>query len=197
MRNYINQLISVFLRGIIFVVPLVAVFLTGQYLYNLIDSYRIFDSAWLTLALLLVGVFLIGLATRLLLFRPLFNMFEEILVRTPFFKFVYTSIKDLTKAFIGEERRFSQPVMLESGPDQHRFGFVTTESLDMLGKGFEGKVTVYVPFSYSLSGNLFVVSSHRLTPLPDVDSAELMKFIVAGGVTDLKEVQKKERRKGE
>ena len=193
MRKILNRVIGIFLRGIIFVVPLVAVFLTGQYLYNLIDSYRVLDNTWITLGILLGGVFVIGVASQALLFRPLFMVFEEILVRTPFFKFVYTSIKDLTKAFIGDQRRFSKPVLVAEGGLQ-RFGFVTTESLDALGEGFEGKVTVYAPFSYSLSGNLFVVDAAAITDLPDVDPAELMKFIVAGGVTDLTEVGRKDRR---
>lgn len=193
MKKIVNAVIGYFLQGVIVVVPLVAVYLTGKYLYDLVDSYRVFDNAWITLAIIIGAIFLIGLATRFIVFKPLFLVFENVLSRTPLFKFVYTSIKDLMKAFVGDQRRFSKPVLVDLHAETHlqRFGFVTAEQLELLGEGFLGKVTVYIPMSYSFSGNLYVVPGDLVEPLPHVDPAELMKFILAGGVTDLEDLLKK------
>ncbi len=47
-------------------------------------------------------------------------------------------------------------------------------------------VSVYVPFSYSIMGNLYVVPSHNVKAL-DISPTDAMKFIVSGGVTNVLE----------
>lgn len=192
MKKITNRLISYFLQGIIVVIPLVVVVLAGKYLFDLLVSYKILNNPWLTLVVILTSVILVGIMARSIFVRPFFNWFEEILTRPPILKFVYTSIKDLMEAFVGEKKRFTRPVVIDLIHETalQRFGFLTTDDLEKMGPGFEGKVTVYVPMSYSVSGNLFIVPADRVTPLPDVDPAELMKFILAGGVTDLDDVLK-------
>ena len=64
-----------------------------------------------------------------------------------------------------------------------RIGFITNENLDSLGVK-NGKILVYLPHSYAFSGQLFVVDRSYIT-LIDKSSAEIMKLIVSGGVTEL------------
>jgi uncharacterized membrane protein len=189
-KKIIGKLLSYFLQGVITVVPLAAVVLTGKYLYDLLLKYSFLPNEWLTLAFIIAMVFVIGVMAQTILLKPLFMIFEEVLSRTPGLKFVYSSIKDLMEAFVGEKKRFNKPVLVKiSGEAElQRFGFVTDEGLEKLGKGFKGKVAVYVPFSYSVSGQLYIIPALLLTPLPDVDAAELMKYILSGGVTDLEDV---------
>ncbi len=167
-----------------------AVVLTGKYLYDLLRQYSFFPNEWLTLLFILLFVFIIGVMAQTIILKPLFIIFEEVLSRTPGLKFVYSSIKDLMEAFMGEKKRFNKPVLVQitGETELQRFGFVTDEGLDKLGAGFEGKVAVYIPFSYSVSGQLYIVPTRLLTPLPDVDAAELMKYVLSGGVTDLEDV---------
>lgn len=176
-------------------VPLVAVALTGKYLYDLLRKYSFLPNEWLTLAFIIGVVFVVGVMAQTIVLKPLFIIFEEVLSRTPGLKFVYSSIKDLMEAFVGEKKRFNKPVLVQMSSENElqRFGFVTDEGLEKLGNGFEGKVAVYVPFSYSVSGQLYIVPARLLTPLPDVDAAELMKYILSGGVTDLEEVMDKKQ----
>ncbi|MBK9450467.1 MAG: DUF502 domain-containing protein [Bacteroidetes bacterium] len=190
MKKVISKLLSYFLQGVITVVPLMAVVLTGKYLYDLLRQYSFFPNEWLTLLFILLVVFVVGVMAQTIVLKPLFMIFEEVLSRTPGLKFVYSSIKDLMEAFMGEKKRFNKPVLVQISGDAElqRFGFVTDEGLEKLGMGFEGKVAVYIPFSYSVSGQLFIVPSRLLTPLPDVDAAELMKYVLSGGVTDLEDV---------
>lgn len=192
LKKIFNLFVTYFLRGIIVVVPLVAVVLTGAYIWSLVRDYELFGSVWITIGMVIAGLLIVGFTTKFLIFRPLFNAFENVITRTPLVKFVYTSIKDLIKAFVGDQRRFSQPVLVNLIEETRleRFGFLTTQDLARMGEGLKGKVTVYIPMSYSFSGNLYVVPAELVTPLPDVDPAELMKFILAGGVTDLDELMK-------
>jgi uncharacterized membrane protein len=197
MNKITNRIIAYFLQGIIVVVPLVAVYLTGKYLYDLLEDYSLFGSAFITLAVVLVGILIIGWFGRSVFLKPFFILFEDVLVRAPVIKFVYTSIKDLMEAFVGEKKRFNQPVMMNLVEETHlqRFGFVTEDALHRLGPEFTGKVAVYVPMSYSVSGNLYIVPAEQLIPLPQVDPAELMKYILSGGVTDLEIILKENKGK--
>ncbi len=65
--------------------------------------------------------------------------------------------------------------------DVEKFGFITNKDLNELGIG-EDKVAVYLPHSYAFSGNLYIVPKKNVTPI-DAKAADIMKFIVSGGVT--------------
>jgi uncharacterized membrane protein len=189
-KKMFSKLLSYFFQGFITVMPLVAVLLTGKYLYNLLQAYSFFPNEWLTLLFILGFVLVVGVLAQTIVLKPLFMVFEELLSNTPGLKFVYSSIKDLMEAFVGEKKRFNKPVLVRMSQEVElqRFGFVTDDDLVKLGKEFDGKVAVYLPFSYSISGQLYIVPSRLLTPLPDVDAAELMKYVLSGGVTDLEDI---------
>jgi uncharacterized membrane protein len=67
---------------------------------------------------------------------------------------------------------------VESGA--RAIGFVTQDALEHLGLG--GQVAVYFPLSYSVAGHMLIFPADRVEPLR-ADSAEVMAFIVSGGVT--------------
>jgi uncharacterized membrane protein len=58
-------------------------------------------------------------------------------------------------------------------------GFVTREDLEALG--LVDHVAVYLPQAVSFSGNLLLVPKELVTPL-EIANAELMAFVVSGGV---------------
>ena len=112
MKKFINRLLSYFLQGVITLVPLVAVMLTGKYLYNLLRDNSFLQNEWLTLLFILSVVLIVGALASTILLQPAFLIFEEVLSRTPVLKFVYSSIKDLMEAFVGEKKRFTKPVLV-------------------------------------------------------------------------------------
>ena len=106
----------------------------------------------------------------------------SLLKRFPLIKLLYTSIKDLIGAFVGDNKKFDKPVLitLVPGSDIKAIGFVTRES--MSAWGLSDNVAVYLPQSYNFAGSLLVVPSAQVTPL-DVPSGDVMAFVVSGGVT--------------
>jgi uncharacterized membrane protein len=60
--------------------------------------------------------------------------------------------------------------------------FLTSDSLVSLGMA--DLVTVYMPQSYGFAGHILVVPADRVERL-DVDAAEVMAFIISGGVTQV------------
>ena len=154
-----------------------------------IDSIFNFSIPGLGLLVVLVGTTFIGYFINSFITKPFFDYFEEQISRIPLFKLIYTSIKDLMEAFVGDQKKFKEPVLINfNDSNLKRIGFITEKDLSELD--LEDHVAVYCPHSYNFSGNLYVVEAKHVTPLK-ANSALLMKFIVSGGVTDLKEIEGK------
>ncbi|WP_410222382.1 DUF502 domain-containing protein [Pedobacter sp.] len=130
----------------------------------------------LVIALILIaGVFVTNFVTA-----PMYNWFQRMLNRLPLINFIYSSIKDLTEAFVGDEKKFNHPVLVEVEEGLKRIGFLTQQDLNKLA--LPGDVIVYFPFSYSFAGVVYVVSKERVKPL-NMSAAEAMKLVVSGGVS--------------
>ena len=98
----------------------------------------------------------------------------------PLVRLIYASIHDLLEAFVGDQKRFNQPVAVSLTSELRAVGFVTQNDLTFLS--MPGEVAVYLPFSYSMAGSLVVVPRDRVQPLA-IDSASVMALVVSGGVS--------------
>ena len=129
------------------------------------------------------GITLIGYLTGNVVGNKLVSWLEAGLQRVPLIRILYNSLRDLLGAFVGQKRKFDQPVAVEM--NQHGLkvlGFLTSERFD--DPHLAGHVSVYLPESYNFAGNLIVVPRDRVHPL-DADGAEFMAFIMSGGVTEM------------
>lgn len=187
-----------FFRGLLLVFPIAA---TLYIIYSAIRwSDNVFNDLlfkWLSVDIPGLGIVTVffGIAAIGFLFsravtRPIVNYFERFLVKVPIVKIIYTSLKELTEAFVGDKKRFDKPAIIELGSmEAKRIGFLTQRDLSTIGE--DRMVAVYCPHSYNFSGNLFLVPSSNVTPI-DLNSADVMKFIVSGGVTNINQTSKKE-----
>lgn len=178
-----RRLANYFLRGLLITAPAALTFYLCWVAIRWVDSLLGIKIPGLGLVLALVGVTLIGALASNLVTRTLLATADQALARLPFVRLLYTSIKDLLNAFVGEKRRFNRPVRARIGEgdaEVYVLGFATSESLRHLG--LDGQVSVYVPFSYSVAGHILILPAARVTPLA-VDAADAMAFIISGGVT--------------
>ena len=131
----------------------------------------------------IVIILFAGIVVTNFITEPIKNWFNRWLNRLPLFNFLYSSIKDLTEAFVGDEKKFHEPVIVEINNHGYKqVGFVTQKDLSRLN--LPGEVAVYFPFSYSFAGQLAIVSVEKVRPL-DMTASEAMKFVVSGGVSGL------------
>lgn len=188
-----SKIVRYFIQGLIITVP---VAITVIIIYKLIvwiaSLFTVFGTIvspvidpFIIIVFSLLLIFLMGLLGSSIILRPLFSTFDSALERTPFIKTVYSSIKDLLSAFVGSKKRFNKPVLITINRENNiqQLGFITQEDLSEL-KLSKTTVAVYVPLSYSFSGNLLIVPADHITVV-NASSAEVMKFIISGGVTDL------------
>lgn len=177
-----RALANYFLRGLVVVAPLAFTGYVCWRLFIAIDGWLGLPIPGLGFVATLGFLVLIGFLASTFLARGLFSLVESLLARLPFVRLLYASTKDLLNAFVGEQRRFDRPVVVTVYPDSEgaAIGFVTQASLGHLG--LDGQVAVYFPFSYSVAGHVLLFPAERVRPLP-ADSADVMAFLVSGGVT--------------
>ena len=188
-----KKLGSYFFQGLLFVVPSVVtvyvVFQAVVWMDNLlpihfpgIDDLRL---PGVGILIILAVITLMGYVGTRFVRNPFFIMFEGILERTPLLKVIYSSVKDLIEAFVGEKKRFNQPVLVtvNQNPSVQRIGFITENDLSQLGLGQE-KMAVYLPFSYGFNGQLVIVEANHVQNI-DASGTEMMKFVISGGVTEI------------
>ncbi|WP_316818510.1 DUF502 domain-containing protein [Pedobacter nyackensis] len=134
----------------------------------------------LGLALVVSLILLAGIFVTYFVTEPMYNWFQRLLDKIPLLKFIYSSIKDLTEAFVGDEKKFNNPVLVEVEGDLKRIGFLTQHDLKSIN--LPGESIVYFPFSYSFAGQVYVVKHDKIKPL-NMSAADAMKLVVSGGVS--------------
>ena len=127
-------------------------------------------------------ILLAGIVVTNLVTEPVYAWFQRMMKRLPLINFIYSSIKDLTEAFVGDEKKFNQPVLVEVEVGLKKVGFLTKSDLEKLG--LKDEMVVYFPFSYSFAGQVYVVHKDRIKPLK-MGSAEAMKLVLSGGVSEI------------
>lgn len=134
----------------------------------------------LGLALVLGIILMAGIFVTYFVTEPMYNLFKRIMNKLPLLNFIYSSIKDLTEAFVGDEKKFNHPVLVEVEAGLKKIGFLTQNDLSKLS--LPGDAIVYFPFSYSFAGQVYVVSHDRIKAL-EMSAADAMKLVVSGGVS--------------
>jgi len=188
-----NKLIRYFLQGLLLLSPVAITiyaivvtfqFIDGLLLQDLTDLIG-FKIPGLGIIIIVTFITLIGILGSSILIKPLLSSIDAFISKAPLVKIIYTSIKDFMSAFVGKEKKFTEPVLVKMSMDSdlEKIGFVTQHDLSALGIE-PGKVAVYMPFSYALSGSLFIVPVANIKPL-NTNSTEVMKFVVSAGVTSV------------
>lgn len=179
-----KQLLKYFLRGLVLVAPIGITLYICYIVFVTIDRMLPTPIPGAGFLITIAAVTLFGFLASNLLARSVLSLLETVLERLPFVRLLYSSTKDLLNAFVGEKRRFDKPVLvsLEPGGSVKAFGFLTQESLDLVG--VPGHSAVYLPQSYNFAGQVLIVPTAQITRIP-APSSDVMAFIVSGGVSGI------------
>jgi uncharacterized membrane protein len=189
-------LLRYFFQGLIILAPVGITALTLYWAFQTIDNIipkelipldtplkylRYKGVGFILVIVLVVGV---GYLSSSFILSRIFSLFDHLLERTPFIKYIYSSVKDVFDAFVGEKKKFDHPVLVQIyGIDVWEMGFIT--QTDVSAFGLEGYMAVYVPHAYAITGKVFMVPNERVKQLTNISAGEAMKFAVSGGVTSL------------
>jgi uncharacterized membrane protein len=179
-----SRLARYFFRGLVLAAPVAITLYVCWLIFSTVDRWLGLPIPGAGFLITIALVTLLGFFASNLLTRGAVSLLDQILNRLPFVRLLYSSTKDLLNAFVGEQRRFDQPVLVTLSADGaiRALGFITRDALGALG--LTEDVAVYLPQSYNFAGNLVVVPVSRVQPVGR-DSSEVLTFIVSGGVTGL------------
>lgn len=195
LKSGFGKIVSYFLQGLLLLAPafltVYAIFSIFNWLDSLVESVfmRLFHFYYPGLGIIAMFFLIafIGFIGSMVFIQPLLHVLDSLMERTPLVKDIYSSVKDFFGAFISNKKKFNRPVMFEVGKSSgvYRIGFITQDDLAELN--IKDKVAVYTPWSYNLSGILYLVNRDQIQVLEDVRSTDVMKFVMSGGVTEIDE----------
>ena len=113
---------------------------------------------------------------------------EELLLRVPVVKTVYSAIRDMTRLVNTEKKKgdLDRVVTLDFGFGK-LIGFVTQEHANTLGiGGGDDLVAVYLPMSYQIGGYTVYLPRSRLTET-ELSVEQAMRIVLTGGVRENRE----------
>ena len=128
-------------------------------------------------------LFVVGLAVNAFLVRRILGMGEELLLRVPVVKTVYSAIRDMTRLVNTDKKKgdLDRVVTLDYGPGK-LIGFVTQEHANTIGiGGGEDMIAVYLPMSYQIGGYTLYVSRSKVHET-DLTVEQAMRIVLTGGV---------------
>ena len=184
-KTVLRNIINYFFQGLLLIAPISITVYVIYKLLGFIDGLLPTSIPGLGLLIIIGSITLIGFAGAAIIRKPLAFIFHGVIERIPLVKILYTSISDLLSAFVGQKKKFTEPVMVIMSRESNirKLGFITQKDLTSIGISND-YVAVYLPHSYNFSGNMFIVPAENVVPV-EASSAEFMKFIVSGGVTDV------------
>ena len=199
-----KKLLSYFIQGLIVLAPIAITIFAVVSLFNFIDGIlpnlvqQIFPNLvgthadgtprripGLGFVVVIIIVLVVGYMSSFLA-GGLLSVFGRFLEKIPGIKVIYSTVKDFFEAFAGDKKKFNKPVLVSlHAEDIWQIGFVTQKELAEFG--LHGHVAVYVPFSYSIAGQLFFMPVTKIKMVDNISSTEAMKFAISGGVTHVED----------
>jgi len=184
------------ITGLIFLLPLggtvFLVWKTFEILTELIeDMYQQVIPWWLGFVFTILIIYFVGLLVRSVAVNRFLNLAENILIKLPLVRNLYTTFKQLVELFFkGGKMYFHQAVICEyPRKGIWSIGFITdTAPLEIKEKtGEHDLVSIFIATTPNpTSGLLVMLPKKDVIPL-DMNVEEAIKLIISGGILKPKE----------
>lgn len=128
-------------------------------------------------------IFLIGIVSTNVFGKKVLATVENMFLKIPVFKSIYTSIKQLVDAFSPENKSsFKKFVIAEyPRPGAYAFGFLTKECIVESNKKESHLKTVYIPTNNLYLGEIVLLDERSIT-YTDIPIEDGIKIILSGGI---------------
>lgn len=190
--KYLNQ---IFFKGLIVVLPITLTFylliwasinvesIFGSGLELLLGQKIYFPG--LGIIVTIIFIFLVGLMVNNYITGRFFGWLTQLLEKVPLIKAIYNPLKDLMALIPGRNSDKNKPQNVVLVNFDHlgveALGLVTRDDLDELKVAGEGKVSVYIPFSYMLGGMTVIVARDKIKKV-DIPVDQALKLSVTAWI---------------
>ncbi|MCI3937500.1 DUF502 domain-containing protein [Chryseobacterium aahli] len=185
-ENITNFFLKNFFQGLLIIGPIGLTIFVIWYVIssvdNIIPSVAKQIPGLVFVSTILVTALLGYLGNKFVVGRFFVDAIDRILERTPGIKHIYSPTKDVMSSFVGDKKKFSDPVWVKTNenPKIWRIGFLTQKDMSDVHK--HDFVAVYLPHSYAISGWVIITAEKNIKPVVGMTAATAMKFAVSGGV---------------
>ena len=184
-KSFTEQVSSSFLRGLLVVMPPAITVAVVMWLFKFTESSigKILpvQIPGMGLVIVVVGIWIIGVLSGNFLSKTIIDIFDAIIGKIPIVKFIYGSVKQVTKALFESDSAFKQ-VVLVPYRECYVLGFLLLNvPLPVREKLGDEYACVYVPWSMNMTAgmNMFVKKSELIRL--DMLSPDALQFILTAG----------------
>lgn len=185
-----QKIIQYFLQGLLILGPATITVYAIYVVFDKIDSILrpAINFPGMGFIIIIGFILLVGYLSSFFMMSRILSVIDKLLDKTPGIKLFYSFIKDFFEAFAGSKKKFTNSVLANvENNDVWRVGFITQQ--DMSRFQLIDFVAVYVPMSYSVAGNVYIIPKNRVRAITNISAAQTMKFAMSGGVTEVIEEQ--------
>lgn len=194
LQKLVHILWTTFLNGLLTVLPFTLTVALLTFSFRLIYSwfYPIYEIEPQCLraipgshiALVIVGVFLLGAVIRLLFLEPLIHAIERLFAKIPLINQVYGGIKQLVHALGSQDEGTFKKVVMVPFPHQNSLsiGFLTSEVPASILPGPDRYFHVFIPTTPNPTSGFLVQIKESDIRIVDLTRQEAMSLIISGGI---------------
>lgn len=139
----------------------------------------------LSVIMLVVIIVLLGVVARNIIGKKLIGLGERILGRLPIISKIYTSVRQIANAFLGEKTSCFKEVVIFEYPRAgiYTIGLVSGEARgEVQDKTHEKVLNVFVPTTPNPTSGLLVLVPRKDTIPVDMTVADALKLLISGGM---------------
>jgi uncharacterized membrane protein len=204
-RNTYKKIRQLFLKGLLFLLPIAITFSLFSFSINLIRSWLIpLRRLHLPLLemipyyeLLVVAIFILAVGGFLQAFvlKPCIKLIEDILSQIPLLNSVYFGVKQLLEAFSGKNKSsFKDVVYVEfPRPGIYSIGFLTSEVPAEIAPNDKATYyNIYIPTTPNPTTGYFIVLPKDQFKHANLTRQEAITLIISGGILQPDRYKKEE-----
>jgi uncharacterized membrane protein len=190
-----KRLLRYFIQGLVITIPLgITVLILTKIFFWIKGWFSEMDvivhpvaDPFIILGVVIAFILIAGVFASNVIASFFINESGKLIEKIPVIRHIYSPVKDFTGAFLGNKKRFNNPVLVLTNREANvrEIGFITDDDLHEIGLGPE-YIAVYLPASYSIAGRLLIVPKTNVTAM-EANAGDVMKFVVSGGVAEVEE----------
>lgn len=157
----------------------------GKYLAPLFHEKLGFYIRGISILIEVSVIILIGFFASNWVGRKLYDVFEGLLLKLPFFRQVYPAIKEIALFLFSRDKlAFKQVVIIEyPRKGLYSFGFLTNETAHIINNVLNTElVNVFIPSAPGPFTGYVIMVPRKDVTTTEISVEEAIKFIVSGGV---------------
>ncbi len=205
LRKVYKHARHLFLKGLLFLLPIAITFSLFSFCFNLIRSWLIplrrlhlpflEMIPYYELIIVIIFIFIVGAFLHAFVLKPFIKFIEDGFAQVPLLSTVYFGAKQLIEAFSGQNKTsFKDVVYVEfPRPGIYSIGFLTSEvPTELAPDKTKTYYNVYIPTTPNPTTGFFVVLPKDQFHHADLTRQEAITLIISGGILQPDRFKKEE-----